>query len=347
MLKNFKLHLLLVSVLFSGLGILALYLLAARPEKGHSGFIRHFGLQAALVKTITLDYNSYYLAGSDKDKIFLGNLRNPLHSVGIQIPSLDTIHINIATKGRFTFAKARLSIYSPYFEITDPILQNRWMGRISDWKAEKISIAQISNYVLDECLPISKLTIISRGIKNQQFVIGKQSRFENFGMLFPSFLKKQNDGIFSLDGIMLYESDNSRFVYVYFYRGSYIVSDSALLNQRQFSTIDTLQNHIVNASDYQSGQVKISQNTMIVNRHAAMNTGKLFVLSKVMGSNENTDSFKKTSVIDVYDTTEGKYLTSFYIPDENGEKLKEFQVLDKYFLARYERTIRLYRINTL
>lgn len=155
-------------------------------------------------------------------------------------------------------------------------------------------------------------------------------------------LPKQIDGIFCVDGRMIYDDKNARLYYMYYYRGEFLCLDTNLNLIYKAKTIDTVRIAKVKVKNYTEATngINLSKNTImsaspLVNNYFAVDADKIYIKSNLKAENQTLSEFRISNSIDVYSTNNGRYLYSFYIPKVYNSKLLEFKVRDSYFYGLY------------
>jgi hypothetical protein len=158
------------------------------------------------------------------------------------------------------------------------------------------------------------------------------------------FSEKKGESNFPTDGILYYDSTTHLACYTYFYQNGFICMDTNLNLTVKARTIDTLTKKELNITRVGSS-ITMKQPPHFVNYTGSVYAGKLFLQSMLKADNELPLDFSGNTVIDVYDLINGKYKGSFYLPDLQGRKPHQFQVIDKKLYAVYGKTVVLYDVN--
>lgn len=310
-------------------------------------FPPHFAVE---LNEIDIVYNSYYFAGATNEYIYLGNVTAPLQLLAITTSLEDTLHIRLDVENlnTLTYYNVSVKIDSPYFYFADGAIPYIYKGIIGEWKAR--SLIEDSVYFLDYA-PIRSSSFAIRSLTQdvRENTLGKITSNPFSAHFNTALLEKQLDGVFCTDGMLHFEKDENRVVYVYYYRNQYIVSDSSLNLDYRGTTIDTtsrvqIKTSALSLSDHGSQQLASPPHT--VNKHSTLSHNLLFIHSNVMAGNENKSEFNQASVIDVYNLDEDRYQFSFYIYDRGKEKLKNFMVLNDRLFAIFDHYVRCYKLDT-
>jgi len=147
----------------------------------------------------------------------------------------------------------------------------------------------------------------------------------------------------STDGYLNYDKQTSFLVYVSFYRNKFFCIDTNLNLIHTWHTIDTLSNLQVETGE-SGNQITNTSPAREVNTRGRVSNGHLFNISGLRGDNENTGSFGKNAVADIYELKNGNYKGSLYIPYYKREKIADFRVIDDKLLVLYSNHMILYQL---
>ncbi|MCZ4319904.1 hypothetical protein O4H26_12995 [Aequorivita viscosa] len=327
--KSKKALFFLATLAIIGFGIVTL-LFAFSEQKIHrnNAFIRRYPHASAVFdKAVDLEFNSWYIAGTEEEKIYLGNSTAPLI-----IKVLDTGFSKVEEyrikldEMELPFSSVEISVRPPYFYVADGMVPAIFRGSIADWKATRILTDSI---FFTNSLPIDSANTAIR------FVGGRSSENE-IGIITiedtlrfthtNKILKKQVDGLFDTDGQLLFNQELNLLVYIYFYRNEYISFNSSLENIKYGKTIDTVSIAQIKADKDSDGALKLASPSHPVNVYAATFGNYLYVKSDRLGRFEPKEMLKEASIIDVYNLLEKTYLYSFYIYHYKKNKMNSFVV---------------------
>ena len=145
--------------------------------------------------------------------------------------------------------------------------------------------------------------------------------------IYSGILKTKGDGIFDTDGMLLYNQDLKKVIYVYYYRNSFVVAGDNFKSFYEGKTIDTITQVPMDFA-YLKGNTekKFARQPEKVNRYAATSGNYLFVKSDRLGRYEMEEMSRQASIIDVYDLSKGSYEFSFYLYHYAGEEIQSFMV---------------------
>ena len=334
------------SILSIGL-IVMLYFASTKITRYSNTFIRNFPMAANKVSELDLGYNSYYFAGSDPENIYLGNITAPL-----QVLSIDKITGKISNyrialdRTNLPFRAVKVKLIAPYFYLYDGTLGCIYRGKIADWRAY---LKFRENVFIDQLVPTDSTTVIAR---TQDAAHGTRMSIINVnnggGLAFKAILKKQTDGIFDVDGTLVFDETLGRAIYIYSYRNMFIVTDNRLNIVIEGNTIDTIAHPNIEIKELKErGQLKLAKPPLKVNRSAASHRGLLFVHSGIIGRYESEKMWKVASIVDVYRLSDKSYVTSLYVHDVKGKKMSSFIVSDDKLYALVGNALATYKLSTI
>ncbi|WP_428743299.1 hypothetical protein [Tenacibaculum sp.] len=326
-----------------------LYEISDRLTHKKNSFHRYFTFHpVSPIRGIDLKYNSYYISGADSNGVYLGNITAPLRLLQLKLPEMDTTRLQLKveqTEGLKLRKSSILTVRNPYFYITDGVTPKVLRGEIGKWYARSFMYdsAYFSNAV-----PIGPKSLVIRSLSSdtQEYVLGKETDSLPYVKLVPGILEKQLDGIFCTDGMLHYNAELSKLIYLYYYRNQYIVMDTTLNIVYKGKTIDTNSIAKINPTKIKSKNTKIlGSPPLMVNKKSCTAGNVLLVHSNLMAKNEDPKTFGETSVIDVYNLKEGTYAFSFYIDPYKDEKLTDFYLTRNHFIAIHDHYLVLYDLN--
>lgn len=316
--------------------------------RGH--FERDFVFQKVInaSRVLYLGYNSYYMAGTDAERIYLGNWTNPYHVLVINAVSLDTQHVNLNIKAPLQTGSLdgfRIKIDSPYFFLLNGTVPSVLRGKVDEWVVDDFA-ADYAYFVDATPTGPSSFAVRSLSVGGEGYELGRLSDSEPHFEFKNDLLEKQVDGVFCVDGQMHYNQQLKKVVYLYYYRNEYVVSNRDLELSYRANTIDSFSRVFLSVVDIQStGSKMLASPPAIVNAHSCVFGRWLFVQSKVMGAGESVETFKENDVIDAYDLSKGRYSYSFYVNRPHKAHLKEFQVFQDNVAVLHDRSLAFYPMN--
>lgn len=313
----------------------------------HKTFIRKFTDKSVeQLSILDMGLNSYYLAGSDSHQIYLANFSAPHHLVTAKSSLTDTQHVEIVIPDQKIpdFESPNIKIVSPYFYITDGYLPALFKGSINNWRAHSL---HFHDTYFDQAQPLGRESVIIRTLVDNESELGKITSAPPNLIIHHNLLKKQIDGIFCTDGMLLFNQQLQSIVYIYYYRNQYLVMDTSLNLLVTGRTIDPVSEAKIRFRRIESKNQTALIHSLHVNKKSSTYGSRLYINSGLLAKNESKHRFMKSSVIDVYDMILGIYLYSFYIPYYNSKELREFHVRNKEtVLVRYDRSLVLFSLPT-
>jgi uncharacterized membrane protein YphA (DoxX/SURF4 family) len=334
-----------ILVLGSVLVITGLFLFSEDIMQKENPFIRRFP-QASAAKVASVDLRNpyYYVAGTDKNKIYLGNRLAPLQILEIDsyLKSKKKYTIQL-DRENFKFKAVEVRVNTPYFYVIDGTVPVIYRGLISDWRAKVISEKKF--YFSDIVFMNDKqLAFRTQKPPIGENILGVINSSGNSKITYnPQVLQKQTDGIFDTDGTLQYSATLHKLIYTYYYRNQYIIVDDNLKVEYRANTIDTTTKAKLKVVKMkQSGDVKLGAPPYMVNRHTTVRGNLLFVNSVLRGKYEGNEVWKYATVVDVYDLSKQTYVLSFYVYDEEGFRMKNFfasdsalYIISGHYLLKY------------
>jgi uncharacterized membrane protein YhaH (DUF805 family) len=291
-----------------------------------NNFIRRFPQHPiTLSNELDLKFNSYYIAGVSKTKVYLGNRTSPLLMTVLDSSLQKQKFYKIELpKSSLNFHSFQIHVKDPYFYITDGTSPYILRGNVSDWKAKiwNIGASYFNAFALidNATFAIRALSSVSNENVLGTVKIAKKPRVK----LASNILVKQIDGVFDTDGMLLYNAQINKLVYTYYYRNEFMIIDTSLITHYVSHTIDTTSKAKIKVTFIKSKQqTKLSSPRLIINKKTTSYGHYLFINSGLMGKYEPREMWEVASIIDVYDLRAKSYAFSFYIDDKRDDKLKE------------------------
>ncbi len=324
-----KIILLAVMLALGTFLVLMLFNASEKIVHYNNTFIRRYPLHVAQqTHKYDLRFNSFYFAGCEGNKIYLGNYSTPLVITVIDTTLNLRQTYTIELKQReLPFRTPEIKILNKIFFVYEGAIPYIFKGNTSDWKA---SIRINSGYHFSQLAPIDSFQLAVRFMKpvTGENVIGIIDLTDTLKSHFNvSLLEKQLDGIFDTDGYLHYDRKLNKVVYLYRYRNQYIVTYPTLDLDFKGNTIDTIAHAKIKIKKVKnSNMTTYSEPPLVVNRLSALDAGRLFVNSTLPGKFEKDKLWKKASIIDVYDLNTKTYQSSFPIYHIGKYRLGSFIV---------------------
>jgi len=316
--------------------VIILFLSSENIMHYQNPFIRRYPLHPAeFANRIDLKFNSFYFAGADNDRIYLGNYSTPDQIVSfnanLQDKKIDKI---IFDPKEIPFNIVTTIVNGQYFYLLDGSVPKIFRGKIKDWKITKE--LKGSPY-FTRAVPMDSISIAFRSnhAEKSANILGVLKAEDSPRVRYnKELLEKQIDGIFDTDGTLLYSEKLQKIVYLYFYRNQFIVADKDGNLRYRGNTIDTIAHAKIKVRNFKNGTERaISSPSYVVNPHAAVNGNLLYVHSAVKGRSENEKFWNQAFIIDVYDLNNKSYLFSFPIYQTGSKKMDSFFVTSTHLFA--------------
>jgi uncharacterized membrane protein YphA (DoxX/SURF4 family) len=329
--------------------VILLFVISEDIIHHRNNFIRRFP-HHPITKTHEMDlqFNSYYIAGIDNGKIYLGNVTAPLNilvvDTALQYQKRFIIQLS---KEKLPFHRVQVKVKPPYFFVMDGTVPCIFKGNIQDWKASLLMYGKAYFSLIE---PINSQTFAFRAVssKAHKNVLGTlKSNGTTQVKLADNLLKRQIDGLFDTDGMLLYNEQLQKVIYTYYYRNQYLITDSHLNLDYVGHTIDTTSRAQIKVAYIHSRkQSKLSAPPLLVNKGTSTYGNYLFVNAGLMGLYEPEEMWRTASIIDVYDFLHKRYDFSFYIDNQEQKKVDHFQVKGDLVVALIGHKIITYRLHT-
>ncbi|MBO0322167.1 hypothetical protein J0X14_07660 [Muricauda sp. CAU 1633] len=329
--------------------VILLFLASEKQVHRNNAFTRRYPPHP-VIKSYDLDlgYNSYYIAGIDKDILYLGNSTAPLHLLRIRLGDRDTTHIELSLETDLDSVRTKIlniQVLPPYFFALDGITPMILRGSTDNWQAT-VWAKDRAYFSKAQAIDSNRIAIRSISAKTGRSVLGLMERDDSLTVtLHPDILERKLDGIFDVDGAFTITPDQRHIGYVYFYRNQYLILDDRLHTLQKRSTIDTVQEPQIKLTSLsEKGTTEMSAPPLFINLETALYDRYLMIHSNRLGKNEPTDMLDEASIIDVYDWKEGTYAFSFYIHHVEGQRLKEFKLFGDHLVALMGRHLSIYQL---
>lgn len=352
LLSSLKIRSTLVQLSFilsvSVVGIIALYISSEKTMHQENPFIRRF-IQGSAYKIGSTDLinNSQYFVGSNGTTIYLGDNLAPL-----QITAYDTtlkvkqqFKIQLERED-FPFRSVQVKVFPPYFYLMDGTVPVIYRGLISDWKGKLMMQPNGYYFSKAEVTAPNLIAFRAQELKSGKNVLGTFRFQDSLSVQYaPSLLQKQVDGFFDTDGMMYYDRQSQKFIYTYYYRNQFIVTEPHLELSYRGNTIDTIAHaNFKTAYIKETGERKLASPPLTVNQLIAFSNGLLFVHSKIIGRYEPKEMWKEASIIDIYDTRKNTYLSSIYLYNLNQSKVQSMLIVGDNLYAVIGHHLHRYRL---
>jgi hypothetical protein len=333
-------------IFISGLVVVALFRSSEHIIKNENNFTRRFLPHPLLIeKTKDLKVNSFYLAGIEEGLIYLGNISAPLI-----VTTIDT-SFNVFMQNRtiidrkdFNFRNVKLQIRKPYFYLYDGTVPIIYRGSLGDSVARILSYndAFFNQMVILDSMRFAIRT--QRGSDRRYSLALLDLNQSPKVKLKSDVLQGQIDGVFDVDGSLISNDGATKLVYTYVYRNQFIVMDSTMKIENRFQTIDTTTHAKITITKLSDGSKKMGAPPFTVNKRSVIAGKFLFNESNLKGQYETSESWRTSSIIDVYNIERQQYIGSFYINHKKDEALSSWLVSGNYLYAIVGNELRRYKI---
>lgn len=347
--KNIKALTLILVISFFSIAFLLSH--SSRDRKNKNGFNRLFIYQqASLKESINLDNDDYSIADILPNHIILYRLKQP--SLLIKI-SFNLRKIRFFTLPLPKNREKITGVNSIRFYNSKAFLMNGGTSYI--YKADSISKSRLDIYPFYHADLINSSSFL---IMTKKSILGINRRIlkkvnlngKTTGLYMP---EKQKEGIFSNDGQFKYDKVSNKLIYMFCYRGEFVCLDSNMKIIYKAKTIDTVRNADLETKlikepfkdSIQIDKIIISKPPLIINRTMSITSSKIYINSNLKADNEDYDKFRRSQVIDIYESKDGQYAGSFYISKFGARRITEFRVYNNIIVAIYQKSLVIYEIN--
>lgn len=337
--KKTRIHLsFILLTLLLGMGLpLACYFYTQQSTT--HGFVRHFPTHTVDLRAVTnLGFNSYYIAGTDQDQLYLGNVTDPQSLLVIDTATLDThqLHRQLPKKPLIP-GHVRWHIRGDQQYVTEghaPIIAQ------TQTQQAAIQILDTTTYFLQ-----------ASATHQQQLAFkiynGHQSQLATMQLpntqlqLGPKLLATATDGIFASDGTLV--GTPHYFLYVYRYSNRFFKTNGSLQAIQAYTTIDPLHTPTIQI-DTVGNTLKPAQPLEIINQHVCATDTYLLIHAPRKADNESQAAFNQYEVIDWYTVSDGQYQGSFYLQRFHDTSLKSIYLYGGTLYALFDTYLLSYHI---
>lgn len=313
--------------------------------KKENNFVRRFLIHPILEdKSIDLKLDSYYFAGSEGKKIYLGNFTTPLivSETDYDLLSINNKRIKLDNKN-YPFKNLQLQTFKNSYFLYDGTVPIIYRGKIGEDYASTISY-QDAYFTQLIALDSTRFAIRTQSKSTQQYTLGTLDLDRNPKVLLnANILQKQIDGVFDSDGKLLLNKNLNKLIYIYNYRNQYMIMDEDLHLRSRLKTIDTISKARLSVVKLPDGKYKMNVPALKNNQNAATHQNLLFTESTLIGKYESKKAWKKNSVIDIYRADKQEYIGSFYIAKENDKGFTQMFATDQYLFVLIGKELKRYK----
>jgi len=329
--------------------IILLYLTSENEIHLENPFIRRFIKGSAIkIAETDLNSNSQYFAGTDGNSIYLGDNLAPLHITAYDTTLQTRQHYKIHLEREdFPFSSVQVRIIPPYFYLLDGTVPVIYKGNMANWKGKLLMHDNNHYFSKAEIIDPDRIVFRAQELKSRNNILGTFTFSDTLKVKYaPSLLQKQIDGFFDTDGMMQYDSQLQKIIYVYYYRNQFIVADKNLQLVYRGNTIDTTAHANIKVVHIkETGQRKMASLSTTVNQLAAVSGNLLFVNSRLIGRYESKKMWKEASIIDIYDIYKKTYLSSIYIYYADKRKVQSILISGNNLYAIIGHHVHKYRLD--
>lgn len=329
---NKRVLLLTSSLLLSSILILIFILYGQNVLlKEGNGFTRNILNPLQLIK-ISPFSTIERLYASNTNQILLG-ARDPRWGIltDLSLQKRDTLKININIK-------PELLLYSDgYMEENFPhIITINTPGLIRyDFDSSNYKIVKLQVPLLTRIAPISLNCMAARAFDSSQTyqnLVKIDTRTGNITKQL-SIPELNRDAGYSTDGILTFDHGNHVLIFTQFYQNVFYALDTNLNILYKGKTIDTTNTNLVYTHSLSNKETHMGSLSSAVPLKRIMNDviaggGKLYILSTLHADNESPSIAQQNTVVDVYNTKNGLYIGSFYIPKVDNKKVNSLQIIN-------------------
>jgi hypothetical protein len=323
--------------------VLALYWQSLPDSAIKNGFNRNIRSAHLQIKAkISLGSANYDFAGWIGNRIYLRNVDVPYALVEVQENFIsDTIHLSNPLTDKIS--NAQIHIDSPFFYIGDLNNYVIYKGHTNNWVVqERVDGPEF----FSEYLPVNDSIIAYRTVTDskKEYRLITESAYQLIDG--TGLIQTQIDGLFCTDGMLRFDQATHSIVYTYFYRNQFIRANSKLQLLGRNHTIDTTRHAKISvAYNTKDKYASLSSPPKLVNRAVECSRGKLLVNSNLIADNDSHDTFQSADVIDVYDLKDGSYLSSFYVPRNDGVRFTHFEFHENQLFILRGNVLEIYEPN--
>ncbi|UPK68061.1 hypothetical protein [Chitinophaga filiformis] len=319
----------------------------ARQKEGFPNGFNRTIIQGILEPPVLtgLKINSYYIIGFSNDRIYLGNhaRSRQILELPYDLGHVDTSWLNIKDSVLFGWGAATIHKQGNSFYLAEGVTP----CIIGFPKTDTIgTVLETGTNHFDLILPSERSFVFRTYDTSVHRNVLAYAQYGKRSLTIPALLKDQQDGVFSTDGMLLYDSLSARFLYIYYYRNQLMSFDNNLKNVIHGNTIDTVTRAKIQIHEIRSEHsITFSAPPLKVNKLGCTFHGLLFIYSGLRADNEMGKIAHKSSPIDVYKINDFKYLGSFYIPNYDGKGIRDMAIYNDKLVALRESEITIYNLH--
>ena len=343
---NYKrtISLVLFMLVFSSGVVVLLYYTSEYMIKKENNFIRRFPHHGVVqIDSYDLKFNSFYFAGHDNDKIYLGNYTSPflLTALSKDLKSYEQYLLEPENYRSFKWSSTKIKVAPPYVFLYDgkiPIIYKASIGQ-----TQMKIISENDAYFSDlENIDNDHIALRSKSSASGSNTLGVLNLSEDNRVKLND-TSLDGNGLFETDGQLLYSPFSESLIYVYYYKNRFDVFDKTISQKLIHHTIDTISRPKIKVVEMKNGIKKMAAPPQIVNAYATVQQDILFNKSNLIGRYELRKHWKKNSVVDMYNISKREYLGSFYVENRGDNKMTQMLATDQFFYSLIGSEIVRYR----
>jgi hypothetical protein len=337
----------LVICLVAGIGaVVLLYYISAYQNRKKGSFIRLIPPhQLSYYKDIDLKEKSWMFSGESGQFIYLYNKENPmtLLKIDTSLSVVDTVKLFLPERIGLYGADIRVSRSGMVFifDGAQPAILH------TAGNSKRLEAAALGHQFFSRAIPLDNHTmaLVRYDTSLRQNIVQKFNFDQRQFVPFAFVPVPKGDGVFSVDGSLSYNADDSSLVFCYFYRNEFVRLDSSLSVLYKARTIDTTTNVPLHLKTIVSeGKTVMTSPAKAVNAECYTSGEQIYILSNTIGANEAFSTYDHCSAIDRYSLKDGSYQSSFYACKFRGEKLRSFRVCGSNFIGLYGNYLAIHKL---
>ncbi|WP_409450845.1 MauE/DoxX family redox-associated membrane protein [Epilithonimonas sp.] len=334
----------LFMLVFSSGIVVLLYYTSEYVIKKENNFIRRFPHHGVVeIDRYDLKFNSFYFAGYDNDKIYLGNYTSPflLTEISKDLKLYKQYLLKPENYKKFKWSSTKIKVAPPYVFLYDgkiPVIYKAQIGQ-----SEMKIISENDAYFSDlESVDNDHIALRSKSSHSGSNTLGILNLSED-NQVKLNDTSLDGNGLFETDGQLLYSPFSESLIYVYYYKNRFDVFDKTISQKSIHHTIDTISRPQIKVVEMKNGIKKMAAPPQIVNAYATVQQDILFNKSNLIGRYELRKHWKNNSVVDMYNISKREYLGSFYVENRGDNKMTQMLATDQFFYTLIGSEIVRYR----
>ena len=336
------------SLFGSSVLVIVLFLTSEEQLHRNNAFIRRYPHHLLTFnKAYDLEVNSYYFAGIAHESLYLGNYTAPLKlkSFDLTLEPKENLSINLPNLTSYSFKSIQNKVYADQLYTYDGSVPVLFQGTPD---GQKMSQELYKRAFFDKITPVSDSTFIigTTAASSGNYALGNITSNTGKTRIYPKLLEPQIDGVFDVNGFLLFNDLLNLVVYQYRYRNEYLLLNTQLELQTKGKLIDTIATAQLEVLTLKDSIHKLGPNTQTVAEYATTASHYLFIQSSRLGKYESEKMLDQARIVDVYDLNNQNYVSSFYLYDYKGEKSKAFIITGQHLFALMGDYLVIYEIRS-